>query len=121
MEADGKVLALLDMKSRGVEILPALEKRMMANHGTIVASYTTHMEHIFTWMNLIQKQMAWTKNELPDSSLGFDVPEAGPSSRAEGAGNKRKAEESGDRTEESDKKKRRMVDTEEEDSTMLKL
>ncbi|KIJ32894.1 hypothetical protein M422DRAFT_265232 [Sphaerobolus stellatus SS14] len=40
MEADGKVLTLLDMKSRGVEILADVEKRVMANRSSIVASYT---------------------------------------------------------------------------------
>ncbi|KIJ46802.1 hypothetical protein M422DRAFT_249537 [Sphaerobolus stellatus SS14] len=61
MEADGKVLALLDMKSRGVEVPPGLEKRIMANRGSIVASYTTHMEHIFLRMNTIKKRTAWTR------------------------------------------------------------
>ncbi|KIJ40001.1 hypothetical protein M422DRAFT_257063 [Sphaerobolus stellatus SS14] len=79
MEADGKVLTLLDLKSRGVEILPEVEKRIMTNRESIVVSYTTHMEHIFTRMNLIQKRMGWTKNGLPDSTLGESV--AGPSSR----------------------------------------
>ncbi|KIJ50731.1 hypothetical protein M422DRAFT_245388 [Sphaerobolus stellatus SS14] len=41
MEADGKVLTLLDMKSRGVEIPPEVEKRIMTNRGSIVVSYTT--------------------------------------------------------------------------------
>ncbi|KIJ35879.1 hypothetical protein M422DRAFT_261833, partial [Sphaerobolus stellatus SS14] len=97
MEADGKVLSLLDMKSRGMEILADVEKRIMANRGSIVASYTTHMEHIFMRMNLIRKRTAWTKNDLPESTIG--EPEAGPSSRAEDSGNKRKAEESGGRAE----------------------
>ncbi|KIJ32890.1 hypothetical protein M422DRAFT_265225 [Sphaerobolus stellatus SS14] len=115
MEADGKVLSLLDMKSRGMDIPADVEKRIMANRGSIVASYTIHMEHIFTRMNLIRKRTAWTKNDLPESTIG--EPEAGPSSRAEDSGNKRKAEESGGRAEV--KKKRRVVDTEEEeDSTM---
>ncbi|KIJ51573.1 hypothetical protein M422DRAFT_244740, partial [Sphaerobolus stellatus SS14] len=38
MEADGKVLSLLDMKSRGVEIPADVEKRIMANRGSIVVS-----------------------------------------------------------------------------------
>ncbi|KIJ35997.1 hypothetical protein M422DRAFT_261762 [Sphaerobolus stellatus SS14] len=116
MEVDGKVLTLLDMKSRRVEILPEVEKRIMTNHGSIVVLYTTHMEHIFEWMNLIQKRTVWTKNGLPDSTLGESV--AGPSSCVEASGNKRKAEESESHAEESDKKKRRVVDTEEENSTM---
>ncbi|KIJ29438.1 hypothetical protein M422DRAFT_269196 [Sphaerobolus stellatus SS14] len=116
MEADSKVLTLMDMKSRGVEIPPALEKRILANRSSIIASYTTHMEYIFTWMNLIQKHTAWTKNELPDSVLGFGNQEAGPSDHAEDAGNKRKAEEDGDHAEGSDNKKRGLK--EEEDSTM---
>ncbi|KIJ36961.1 hypothetical protein M422DRAFT_260594, partial [Sphaerobolus stellatus SS14] len=117
MEADGKVLTLLDMKSRGVEIPADVEKRVMANRGSIVASYTTHMEHIFTRMNLIRKRTAWTKNDLPESTIG--EPEAGPSSRAEESGNKRKAEEDEGHAERGEKKKRRkVVETEEEESTM---
>ncbi|KIJ30051.1 hypothetical protein M422DRAFT_268512 [Sphaerobolus stellatus SS14] len=115
MEADGKVLSLLDMKSRGVEIPVDVEKRIMANRGSIVALYTTHMEHIFTRMNLIRKRTTWTKNDLPESTIG--EPETDPSNHAEESGTKRKAEESGGRTE--IKKRRRVVDTEEEeDSTM---
>ncbi|KIJ32973.1 hypothetical protein M422DRAFT_265158 [Sphaerobolus stellatus SS14] len=115
MEADGKVLTLLDMKSRGVEIPADVEKRVMANRGSIVASYTTHMEHIFTRMNLIRKRTAWTKNDLPESTIG--EPEEGPSSRVEESGNKRKVEESENRA--GVRKKRRVVETEEEeDSTM---
>ncbi|KIJ29463.1 hypothetical protein M422DRAFT_269121 [Sphaerobolus stellatus SS14] len=81
------------MKSRGVVVPPEVEKRIMANRSSIVVSYTTHMEHIFTRMNLIKKRTAWTKNDLPESSLGFGEPEAGPSNRAEESGSKRKAEE----------------------------
>ncbi|KIJ37760.1 hypothetical protein M422DRAFT_259593 [Sphaerobolus stellatus SS14] len=99
MEADSKVLTLMDMKSRGVEISPAVEKRILANRSSIIASYTTHMERIFMHMNLIQKHTAWTKNELPDSTLGFGNQEAGPSDHTEDAGNKRKAEESEDHVE----------------------
>ncbi|KIJ46826.1 hypothetical protein M422DRAFT_249570 [Sphaerobolus stellatus SS14] len=116
MEVDSKVLTLMDMKSRRVEIPPAVEKRILANWSSIIASYTSHMEHIFMWMNLIQKCMAWTKNEFPDSVLGFGNQEAGPSDCVEDAGNKRKAEEDGDCAEGSDNKKRRLE--EEEDSTM---
>ncbi|KIJ45531.1 hypothetical protein M422DRAFT_250850 [Sphaerobolus stellatus SS14] len=119
MEADGKVMALLDMKSRGVGIPAEVEKRIMANRSSIVASYTTHMEHIFTWMNLIKKRMAWTKNDLPESTIGSGEPEAGPSNRTEKSGNKRKAEEDEGRAERSGKKKRKkVVETEEEEPTM---
>ncbi|KIJ44851.1 hypothetical protein M422DRAFT_251839 [Sphaerobolus stellatus SS14] len=97
MEADGKVLTLLDMNSRGVEIPADVEKRIMSNWGSIVASYTTHMEHIFTRMNLIWKRTVWTKNDLPESTIG--EPETDPSNRMEESGTKRKAEESGGRME----------------------
>ncbi|KIJ24211.1 hypothetical protein M422DRAFT_275061 [Sphaerobolus stellatus SS14] len=107
MEADGKVLTLLDMKPRGVEIPADVEKRVIANRGSIVASYTTHMEHIFTQMNLIRKHTAWTKNDLPESTIG--EPEAGPSIHAEESGNKRKAEEDEGCAERSEKKKRKKV------------
>ncbi|KIJ22757.1 hypothetical protein M422DRAFT_276774 [Sphaerobolus stellatus SS14] len=119
MEADGKVLTLLDMKSRGVEIPADVEKRVMANWGSIVVSYTTHMEHIFTQMNLIWKRMAWTKNDLPESTIGSGEPEAGPSNCAKESGNKRKAEEDEGHMERSEKKKRKkVVETEKEESTM---
>ncbi|KIJ42209.1 hypothetical protein M422DRAFT_254607 [Sphaerobolus stellatus SS14] len=94
MEVDGRVIKLLDLKSRGVEILAELEKQVFANQGSIVASYTVHMEHVFEWMNASQKQMAWTKNGLLDSRMS----ESGEdfSSCMEILGNKRKAKESGD-------------------------
>ncbi|KIJ39736.1 hypothetical protein M422DRAFT_257329 [Sphaerobolus stellatus SS14] len=62
MEVDGRVMTLLDMKFRGLEILVELEKRIIANRSrSIVGSYTAHMEHVFEWMNAIQKRTAWNK------------------------------------------------------------
>ncbi|KIJ31940.1 hypothetical protein M422DRAFT_266308 [Sphaerobolus stellatus SS14] len=99
-EADGRVMTLLDMKSRGVEILVEVERWIMARCGSIV------------------QRTAWTKNGLPDSGLSETV--TGPSNHVEDSENKRKAEESDSCAEGSQKKKKKkkVVESGEEDSTM---
>ncbi|KIJ24079.1 hypothetical protein M422DRAFT_275237 [Sphaerobolus stellatus SS14] len=63
--ADTRVLQLLELKSKGVEIPVDLEKRVQVEHGLVQSTLKEHTEDITKWMDEIQAHMAWTKNGLP--------------------------------------------------------
>ncbi|KIJ36957.1 hypothetical protein M422DRAFT_260584 [Sphaerobolus stellatus SS14] len=105
-----RLLQLLELKSKGVEIPEDLEARICMEREVIQRTLTEQLEDLTVRMDSIQKCMAWTKNGLPRLT-----PEVPPSVVQ---GTKRKGDNEGDRAEESKKKKKKKVVETEEESTM---
>ncbi|KIJ47319.1 hypothetical protein M422DRAFT_249167 [Sphaerobolus stellatus SS14] len=112
--ADAKLLQLLELKSKGVEILADLEKQIHTECGLVQDTLKEHTEDLTERMDVIQKCMAWTKNGFPKLNQ-----ECTPVPLVATQGTKRKGDNEGNRTEGSKKKKKKkVVETEEESSTL---
>ncbi|KIJ25878.1 hypothetical protein M422DRAFT_273109 [Sphaerobolus stellatus SS14] len=109
--ADARVLKLLELKSKGVEIPEDLEKRICTERDLVQGTHMEQLEDLTRRMDNIQKCTAWTKNGLP--RLNPEVPPVAAQ------GIKRKGDNEGDRMEGGKKKKKKkVVETEEEESIM---
>ncbi|KIJ31137.1 hypothetical protein M422DRAFT_267212 [Sphaerobolus stellatus SS14] len=109
--ADARVLQLLELKSKGIEIPEDLKTRIRAERGVIQRTLNEQLEDLTVRMDSIQKHTAWSKNGLP--RLTPEVPSAAAQ------GTKRKGDNEGDCAEGSKKKKKKkVVETEDEESTM---
>ncbi|KIJ38319.1 hypothetical protein M422DRAFT_258965 [Sphaerobolus stellatus SS14] len=108
---DTRLLQLLELKSKGIEITEDLENRIRVEREVIQRTLKEQLEDLTTRMDNIQKRTAWTKNGLPRFT-----PVVLP---AAAQGTKRKGENEGDHAEGSKKKKKKkVVETEDEGSTM---
>ncbi|KIJ50990.1 hypothetical protein M422DRAFT_244953 [Sphaerobolus stellatus SS14] len=108
---DARLLQLLELKSKGIEIPEDLETRIHMEHEVIQRTLNEQLEDLTVRMDSIQKCTAWTKNGLPRLT-----PEVLPAAMQ---GTKRKGDNEGDHTEGSKKKKKKkVVETEDEESTM---
>ncbi|KIJ26795.1 hypothetical protein M422DRAFT_272062 [Sphaerobolus stellatus SS14] len=109
--ADARVLHLLELKSKGVEIPVDLEKQVQVERGLVQTTLTAHTEDLTERMDDIQTRTAWTKIGLPRIHSGDSPPP-----RVAVQGTKRKGNEEGDCVEGSKKKKKKkkVVETEEE-------
>ncbi|KIJ35903.1 hypothetical protein M422DRAFT_261859 [Sphaerobolus stellatus SS14] len=109
--SDARVLQLLELKSKGIEVPEDLETRIRVECEVIQCTLNEQLEDLTMRMDSIQKCMAWTKNGLP--RLTPEVPPAAAQ------GTKRKGDNEGDHAEGSKKKKKKkVVETEDEESTM---
>ncbi|KIJ22630.1 hypothetical protein M422DRAFT_276909 [Sphaerobolus stellatus SS14] len=112
--ADAKMLQLLELKSKGVEILADLEKWIRMEHGLVQDTLKEHTEDLTERMDAIQKRTAWTKNRLPKLNQ-----ESTPVPLAPVQGIKRKGDNERNRAEGSKKKKKKKVaEAADEESTM---
>ncbi|KIJ35463.1 hypothetical protein M422DRAFT_262234 [Sphaerobolus stellatus SS14] len=112
--ADAKLLQLLELKSKGVDIPVDLEKWIHSEHGLVQDTLKEHTEDLTEWMDAIQKRMAWIKNGLPKLNQ-----ESTPVPLVAAQGTKRKGDNEGNCVEGSKKKKKKkVVETEDEESTM---
>ncbi|KIJ54951.1 hypothetical protein M422DRAFT_241037 [Sphaerobolus stellatus SS14] len=108
---DARMLQLLELKSKGVEIPEDLENRIHAERDVIQCTFKEQLEDLTARMDNIQKCTAWTKNGL--LKLTPAVPPAAVQ------GTKRKGDNEGDRVEGSKKKKKkRVAEAEDEESTL---
>ncbi|KIJ38552.1 hypothetical protein M422DRAFT_258663 [Sphaerobolus stellatus SS14] len=109
--ADARMLQLLELKDKGVDILAELEKRIRAKCDLVQDTFKEQIDDLTERMDNILKRTALTKNGLP--RLNQEVPPAATQ------GTKRKGDNEGNCAEGSKKKeKKKVVETEEEDSTM---
>ncbi|KIJ39988.1 hypothetical protein M422DRAFT_257301 [Sphaerobolus stellatus SS14] len=104
---DARVLQLLELKSRGIEVPADMEKWIWAERGLVQSTLKDHTEDITEWMDEIQVRTAWTQNDLPK----INTEEAPPQAASQGT--KRKGDEDRDCME-GNKKKKKVVETEEE-------
>ncbi|KIJ46745.1 hypothetical protein M422DRAFT_249913 [Sphaerobolus stellatus SS14] len=102
MAADAKLLQLLELKSKGVEILADLEKQIHMKRGLVQDTLKEHTEDLTERMDAIQKRTAWTKNGLPKLNQ-----ESTPVPLAAAQGTKRKGDNEGNHVEGSKKKKKK--------------
>ncbi|KIJ37997.1 hypothetical protein M422DRAFT_259383 [Sphaerobolus stellatus SS14] len=111
LAADARVLQLLELKSKGIEVPEDLEKRIRAERDLVQTTYKEQLNDLTGRMDNIQKCTAWTKNGLLRQN-----PEVPPAAMQ---GTKRKGDNEGDRMEGSKKKKKKKVaEAEDEESTM---
>ncbi|KIJ43099.1 hypothetical protein M422DRAFT_253596 [Sphaerobolus stellatus SS14] len=61
---DARVLQLLELKSKGIEVPEDLEKRIRAERNLIQATYKEQLNDLTGQMDNIQKCTAWAKNGL---------------------------------------------------------
>ncbi|KIJ40821.1 hypothetical protein M422DRAFT_256259 [Sphaerobolus stellatus SS14] len=109
--ADARMLQLLELKSKGIEVPEDLEKKIRVKQDLVQATYKERLNDLTRRMDSIQKRTAWTKNGLLRQN-----PEVPP---AAAQGTKRKGDNEGDRVEGSKKKKKKKVaEAEDEESTM---
>ncbi|KIJ42211.1 hypothetical protein M422DRAFT_254615 [Sphaerobolus stellatus SS14] len=62
--ADARVLQMLELKSKGVEILVDIEKRIQAERNLVQKTLEENTEDLTKWMDSIWKCTAWTNNSL---------------------------------------------------------
>ncbi|KIJ35013.1 hypothetical protein M422DRAFT_262738 [Sphaerobolus stellatus SS14] len=112
--ADAKLLQLLELKSKGVEIPEDLEKRIRMERGLVQDTLKEHTADLTERMDALQKHTAWTGNGLPSVNQ-----ESTPVPPAAVQGTKRKNDNEGNHVERGKKKKKKkMVETGEGSSTL---
>ncbi|KIJ27235.1 hypothetical protein M422DRAFT_271608 [Sphaerobolus stellatus SS14] len=112
---DARVLQMLELKSKGVEIPADIEKWIRAERSLVQRTLEDNTEDLTEWMDFIRKHMAWTNNDL----YRFKDPTPPPAPPPVAVqGTKRKNNEEGRAELKKKKKKKKVVETEKDDSTL---
>ncbi|KIJ42160.1 hypothetical protein M422DRAFT_254855 [Sphaerobolus stellatus SS14] len=113
--ADARVLQMLELKSKGVEIPADIEKRIRAECSLVQRTLEDNTEDLTERMDSIKKCTAWTNNDLYRFKDPTPPPAPPP---AAVQGTKRKNDEEGCTELKKKKKKKKVVETEKDDSTL---
>ncbi|KIJ47566.1 hypothetical protein M422DRAFT_248558 [Sphaerobolus stellatus SS14] len=116
--ADARVLQMLELKSKGVEIPADIEKRIRAERNLVQKTLDDNTEDLIERMDSIWKHTAWTNNGLYQFKDPTPPPAPPPSAAVQGTKRKNDDEESRVGEKKKKKKKKKVVETEKDDSTL---
>lgn len=116
--ADARVLQMLELKSKGVEIPADIEKRIRAERNLVQKTLRDNTEDLTERMDSIWKRTAWTNNGLYQFKDPTPPPAPPPPAAVQGTKRKNDDEESRAGENKKKKKKKKVVETEKDDSTL---